>query len=88
MTRKSAPFALVVRKGTFAPYNLKHTYTPLDYELSREEAIKIIVAQLGIQDIVVSTTGKISRELFEYRVVNNQSNKNDFYNIGAMGCAQ
>ena len=56
--------ALVVRKGSFA----KGTGTFLfhEEELGREEAIASLAQGMGPDDFVVSTTGKISRELFEY----------------------
>jgi phosphonopyruvate decarboxylase len=35
--------------------------------MNREAALKIVVDELNDRDIVVSTTGMLSRELFEYR---------------------
>ena len=81
---RSAPYALVVRKGTFAPYALQHE-TESPYKLTREEVIKIIVDQLGPDDVVVSTTGKTSRELFEYREALKQDHRKDFLTVGSMG---
>jgi len=37
-------------------------------------------------EVIISTTGKISRELFEYRETKKQSHKTDFYMVGSMGC--
>ncbi|MBP5775661.1 MAG: phosphonopyruvate decarboxylase, partial [Clostridiales bacterium] len=37
------------------------------------------------EDPIVSTTGKISRELFEYRTNNGMSHKYDFLTVGSMG---
>jgi len=84
MKEKSMPYALVVRKGTFETYSLKNN-TEVSYELSREEAIKMIVQQLGSRDIVVSTTGKTSRELFDYREKLGQDHSKDFLTVGSMG---
>ena len=50
----------------------------------REKIIQHIVAVSG-DDLIVSTTGKISRELFETRVALNQSHKYDFLTVGSMG---
>ncbi|MGZ2628131.1 thiamine pyrophosphate-dependent enzyme, partial [Bacteroides fragilis] len=36
-------------------------------------------------DIVVSTTGKLSRELFEYRESKGQGHARDFLTVGSMG---
>lgn len=81
---RSAPYALVVKKGTFEPYDL-HSKIETSYELSREDAIKLIVDQLGLKDIVVSTTGKTSRELFEYREKLGHDHSRDFLTVGSMG---
>ena len=43
--------------------------------------------KLGNNDVVISTTGKISRELFEYRKNKKQNHKTDFYVVGSMGCS-
>jgi len=84
MKTRNAPYAFVVKKGTFEKYNLKNKIED-SYVLSREEAIKLVVDQLGEKDIVVSTTGKISRELFEYREKLNQGHDKDFLTVGSMG---
>ncbi len=60
--------------------------------LGREETLGIIMkhleSHLDGEEIIVSTTGKLSRELFEYSSGRKKGSGNDFYNIGAMGCAQ
>lgn len=82
----NCPYFIVVRKGTFEPYKLK-TKKINNFELVREDAIKTIVDNLSSKDIVVSTTGKTSRELFEYREELKQSHDNDFLTVGSMGHA-
>ena len=52
--------------------------------LMREEVIQHIIKASG-EDPVVSTTGKVSRELFENRVSKGQSHKYDFLTVGSMG---
>ena len=84
MKKKSAPYALVVRKGTFKSCKLKNKIIS-QFELSREDAIKRIVDNLGDQDIIVSTTGKTSRELYEYREELCQGHSKDFLTVGSMG---
>jgi len=86
MISNSSPFALVVRKGTFEPYTLQKKEENL-YELSREEALEIVVGLLGDKDIVVSTTGKTSRELYEYREELGADHDRDFLTVGSMGHA-
>ena len=39
------------------------------------------------KDAIVSTTGMISRELFEYRTAMNQGHERDFLTVGSMGHA-
>lgn len=80
----NSPYALIVKKGTFEEYKSRNPIKN-DYELSREEALKIIVNSLSPKDIVVSTTGKLSRELFEYRKNLNQGHSSDFLTVGSMG---
>lgn len=80
-------YALIVRKGIFAEYQSKYAPPPIRYVLSREEAIKIIVNKLRDDDIIVSTTGMISRELFEYREAQGQGHAHDFLTVGSMGHA-
>ena len=79
-------YALIVRKGTFEEYKLQHQVTS-DWALGREEAIQIVVGKLREDDIVVSTTGMISRELFEYREAKHQGHAHDFLTVGSMGHA-
>lgn len=83
MERK-APAALVIRKGTFGSYKLKNV-SMNDNPLSREEALKLVVDHLHANDVIVSTTGKLSRELFEYREARNEGHGHDFLTVGSMG---
>lgn len=79
-------FALVIEKDTFEDYKLQNVEVN-DLALSREEAIQTVAAALGEKDCIVSTTGMISRELFEYRVTVNQGHERDFLTVGSMGHA-
>ena len=74
--------AFVVRKGALSS-EAKVEYTNA-YSVSREEIIEHIVKAAG-EDIVVSTTGKASRELFEIRERNGQGHEHDFLTVGSMG---
>lgn len=82
----STPYAIVVRKGTFEKFALPDEDRPA-YPMGREEAIKVIVDGLQSTDIVVSTTGMASRELFEYRVARGDGHGSDFLTVGGMGHA-
>ena len=80
-------FALVIEKDTFEEYKLVNNQSPITLTLSREEAIQTVAAALGEKDCIVSTTGMISRELFEYRAAMNQGHERDFLTVGSMGHA-
>jgi len=84
MHTDNSPYALIVRKGTFESYTLK-TIEQTSFDLTREEAIKLVISSLEPEDIVVSTTGKTSRELFEIREELNQGHMKDFLTVGSMG---
>ncbi|MEM7163961.1 MAG: phosphonopyruvate decarboxylase [Planctomycetota bacterium] len=83
--RLSAPFAIVVRKGTFADY-APTTPTRERYSMGREEVVQQLLASLEAEDAVVSTTGKTSREVFEYRAKHDEPPR-DFLTVGSMGHA-
>ena len=80
-------YALVIEKDTFEDYKLVNNQSPIALNLSREEAIQTVAAALGETDCIVSTTGMISRELFEYRAAMNQGHERDFLTVGSMGYA-
>jgi len=84
MIQNKSPFAIVVKKGTFEEYKLKDK-KETNYELNREDAIKLIVPLLDKDDIIVSTTGMTSRELFEFREANKEGHEKDFLTVGCMG---
>lgn len=79
-------YALVIEKDTFDVYTLQNVEKN-DLTMSREEAIQTVAAALGEKDCIVSTTGMISRELFEYRTAKNESHERDFLTVGSMGHA-
>jgi len=79
-------FALVVKKGTFDSYKLQSD-TASAFSLSRENAIKLVAGHVSSNDVIVSTTGMISRELFEYRAAMNHGHHQDFLTVGSMGHA-
>lgn len=79
-------YALVIEKDTFEDYKLQNVEKN-ELTMSREEAIRIVAAALGEKDCIVSTTGMISRELFEYRAAMNQGHERDFLTVGSMGHA-
>lgn len=74
--------AIVVRKGALT-YDGKVEYSNGN-AMMREEIIRCITDVSG-EDVIVSTTGKASRELFEIREANGQGHRLDFLTVGSMG---
>ncbi|HZX20943.1 MAG TPA: phosphonopyruvate decarboxylase [Clostridia bacterium] len=84
MAETKNPYALVVSKNTFSSYKLR-SITETEYELNREDALRHIISNIGSNNVIVSTTGKTSRELFELREELNQGHERDFLTVGSMG---
>ena len=55
--------------------------------LSREEALVCLGKHFHQRDVVVGTTGMLSRELFEFRVSRGDGHERDFLTVGGMGHA-
>ena len=86
MTKSSCPVVILVKKNTFEDYNSKNL-TPSLNLLSREAAIQILAKNLNSNDLIVSTTGMASRELYEYRQSSGGILGEDFLTVGSMGHA-
>lgn len=97
MIRERLPYALIMKKGTVAPYPLKENIVcppsgrvapegefvvANDRRMRRLDALKIIKKQLVNDELIVATTGKAGRELFALGHCANQ-----IYIVGSMGCA-
>lgn len=79
-------YALVIEKDTFDTYKLQKVEAN-NLTMSREEAIQKVASSIEDDACIVSTTGMISRELFEARAVWNQGHERDFLTVGSMGHA-
>ena len=84
MRETNCPYAFMIKKGTFEKYTLINKKQNAN-TLGREDAIETIIRQLKNTDVVVSTTGHISREVYETRERLGQSHKQDFLTVGSMG---
>lgn len=80
--KKGKCAAFVIRKNALT-YDKRIEYKN-NFTMSREEVIRHITA-VSKDDPIVSTTGKVSRELFEIRTAAEQSHKYDFLTVGSMG---
>ncbi len=85
MSKTNNVYALIVRKNYFEKYESKRKLN--NYTLSREKAIEIVAKNTRKNDVLVATTGHISRELYQYRKNINASHKSDFLTVGSMGHA-
>lgn len=83
---ESRPVALVVRTNLFAEYILQNKKPDVS-TLKREEVIQTILESIGLEAVIVSTTGMISREVYETRERLGQGHDNDFLTVGSMGHA-
>lgn len=84
----SAPVVLLVHKGVFSKAEKCRPPAVMEgAEMSREHAISVITSALGTGSVIVSTTGMISRELYEQRVRQAQDRSSDFLTVGSMGHA-
>ena len=76
--------AFVVRKGALSYEGKPKFGNP--FTVRREEIIGRLVAAAG-DAFIVSTTGKVSRELFEIREARGEGHGHDFLTVGSMGHA-
>ena len=83
MKSNGKSIALIVRKNTFTPYKTSSIIEK--YSLTRERTLEIITENLNDNDILVSSTGEMSRELFEIREKNSHCHESDFLTVGSMG---
>ncbi len=86
---RSCPYVVLVEKGTFAEVEVADDGPPAAAATlpSREEALEALVDAIGDDTINVSTTGMLSRELFEHRERTGGSGERDFLTVGGMGHA-
>jgi phosphonopyruvate decarboxylase len=90
------PFALVMSKGTVEPYQSTSAYTAMpvqgeervhstyapDERMTRTEALQAVLAGLRGDEVIIATTGKTGRELYEI-----DDRANQLYVVGGMGTA-
>ncbi len=55
--------------------------------MTREKALELILPILNSHDVVIGTTGFLSRELYEIRGKNKHGHEKDFLTVGSMGHA-
>lgn len=83
--REKRQYAFVIKRDFFesAAKNVYHNGN----QLIREEVIAEIISAIGEKDVLVSTTGKISREVYEQSDRLRGNHVQDFLTVGGMGHA-
>jgi len=78
------PYALVAKDKSFMTYSGREGEKK-EGLMARETAIERITRMIEPEAVVVSTTGKTSRELFEIRKNHSETHAQDFLTVGSMG---
>lgn len=81
---ENQPFVFVIKKGIFSKYRSESSPDE-ERIMNREKALDIMLSQFPKDVIIVSTTGKTSREIFEIRERNGEPHYKDFLTVGSMG---
>lgn len=83
--RSHRQYAIVIRKG--ALWNDQSYHFDNGYHLNREQVIETLLRNTQIDDVIITTTGKISREAYEVseRIIGNHDRL--FLTVGSMGHA-
>lgn len=84
MAETNQPFALLVKKSVF---NSTTDDIEGKYHLNRKVVLSELLSSIERDALVIGTTGKSSREIYEIREVEGESHSNDFLTIGSMGHA-
>lgn len=84
--QNNAPYAFVIKKGTFDEYVLQNN-VKVEAQMKREQAIEKVILAAPENTAFVSTTGMASRELFELREKHKMGHEKDFLTVGSMGHA-
>ena len=85
MNKQSRPVALLIDQDTLIKEKINKLPIKSLYE-TREQIIGTIIKNTNKNDILIATTGKTGRELFEIRQ-KFKLNSNDFLTVGGMGHA-
>jgi len=79
------PHVILVSKNYFQKFNSKNVAITQTNFLTREMALTNIINNIEDEDVVVSTTGKCSRELYEIRKKLSMNPDRDLRIVGSMG---
>lgn len=83
--KKASPGFLLVQEKSFLPSEPPKVESSA--ESSREEMLENLLVGVSPESFFISTTGKLSRELWEIRERRRQTHAHDFLVVGSMGHA-
>jgi len=78
--KESTPFAFIIKRGYFEPYEQPSSQIYSDLN-TRMDYIDLLAKASGSSDILLGATGFSGRELYQ-----STSHKGKFYMMGSMGC--
>ena len=81
---QKTPCALLVKAGTFLDYSSVNKVKKTESLLRRDFFLEKLITSISPSDLVISTTGKTSRELYEIRRAKGEVSA-DFLTVGSMG---
>jgi phosphonopyruvate decarboxylase len=80
------PRGLLIRGGTFSAYE-RPSSPERPLPMLRVHAVEAMLSSMGPTDVLVSTTGMTSREVFALRERRGEGHERDFLTVGSMGHA-
>jgi len=83
--KTNSAVAIIATKGVFENGEKAGFKNEIGSLLSREEAINEVLNSIPRDSIVIASTGRATRELYELRNQRNENHNTDFLNVGAMG---
>lgn len=83
MKKESKSFAIIIKKNTFSKISFSKENNP--FTITRESALETLLNCIDKNSLIVSTTGKTSREVFELREKSSDTHERDFLTVGSMG---
>ena len=84
----SSPFVILVRRNSFEKFIPDDKQNQVFFsDMSREYALSTIFDSIEKSAIIVSTTGKISRELYEIKAKSSSKQEREMMVVGSMGHA-
>ena len=83
--KKQSPYVLLIKDKVFDKYKKYKKNNKGAGSIIREKALEIILKKISKDSVIISTTGKTSRELFDLRKKGKQNLSKDFLGVGSMG---